>query len=772
MAAWPETTERQPFAFRFPDGFRPLREGLSVCAVMLVAVIGYLRLWQAHWRVPWAYSGDGTANLEAVQSIMQSGWNLHTARVGAPFSGSTVDFPSGGESIHWLSLKLLGYVLRSPSLTANTYYLLSFFLIALTTYYVARYLGLSRAPSLLVAVLYGFLPYHELRGQIDLARAAYYWVPLVLLVMLWLVSWRTQLYRVSPGGALQVRRGRVAFVAVVCVVQGVSDTQVSIFAICILVGLGVFLAVGYRDGRPLCWALGIAGLIGVTLLVANTPYVVARLTRGPNLAAAHRTLVDQEVYGLRVVLMLLPVEGHRIGALAHLTARARISNATETGEALGLLGAIGFLAGLITFFSAGVLAPRSRSPLRGALTILGAISIAAVLLASVDGLAFLIALAGMSLLRVWDRIVVVIGLLSYLSLGLLVERGLSRVGSRLSPRPLRFGVKPSRALSAAVVLGLVLVGVADQTPPSSVPDYRAIAARYDVDASFFGQLEAQVPKGSMIFQYPLMVYPENGPAAELADYGEFVGYLHTTTLKWSYGAIKGRPQGDWQQSTLANLPAATATAALAAIGFRGVWVDREGYVDHGAAFEAQLRPLLGAPALVSSDQRMAYYDLGAARARLTAGMTADQSRAFAAAVLTAVDQTYGTGFNGPDSTGPPMARWAAQRAQLTLTNVTGRTQDVELTGVVSGNGPGQVAVHGPGASATVPLSATAPNPLRVPLRLPPGASTISFEAAAPGPAPSAAPWWFSLSAVQVAPPALHAALCQFEQGPTRPLDCG
>ena len=86
----------------------------------------------------------------------------------------------------------------------------------------------------------------------------------------------------------------------------------------------------------------------------------------------------------------------------------------------------------------------------------------------------------------------------------------------------------------------------------------------------------------MIYQLPYVAYPENGPTFEMLDYDQMRGDVHTTTgLRWSYGAIKGRPQ-DWAAST-DGLPARTVVDGLVAAGFSGIWIDRFGYADLGAA---------------------------------------------------------------------------------------------------------------------------------------------------------------------------------------------
>jgi phosphoglycerol transferase len=114
-----------------------------------------------------------------------------------------------------------------------------------------------------------------------------------------------------------------------------------------------------------------------------------------------------------------------------------------------------------------------------------------------------------------------------------------------------------------------------------------------------------MPAGAAIFQLPLMAYPESPPVNELGDYELFRGYLHSSTLRWSYGAIKGREASQWQRSVFA-LPIEMSMAQIRARGFSGIYLDRRGFRDNTA--ETALRSLLGPP-MVSEDGRLLFFDM-------------------------------------------------------------------------------------------------------------------------------------------------------------------
>ena len=151
-----------------------------------------------------------------------------------------------------------------------------------------------------------------------------------------------------------------------------------------------------------------------------------------------------------------------------------------------------------------------------------------------------------------------------------------------------------------MIAGVVLLGVLDQTPPGLGAAPRVAQAEYAAAGAFGAQVQAAVPAGSSIFQLPYLAFPESPPLFQMSDYSPFTGYVHTTGLRWSYGAMKGRPDAAWQEATAA-LPPAAMIARLREAGFGALWVQLNGYEDGGAAIRADIEKLLGAPVAVRQD---------------------------------------------------------------------------------------------------------------------------------------------------------------------------
>jgi phosphoglycerol transferase len=82
-------------------------------------------------------------------------------------------------------------------------------------------------------------------------------------------------------------------------------------------------------------------------------------------------------------------------------------------------------------------------------------------------------------------------------------------------------------------------------------------------------------------------------------------YLHSSDLRWSYGAMRNRPD-DWAAQH-ATKPVAELVPAARQAGFAAIQVDRVSYSDGGAAIEAELRSALGAEPTRSPDTRYLFW---------------------------------------------------------------------------------------------------------------------------------------------------------------------
>jgi phosphoglycerol transferase len=708
----------------FPDGMRPLRESFLVVAIVAPVLTLVYRLWDAHWHVPFDYSGDSLPLAAYTKGMIEHTWYLSNPRLAAPFGADFRDFPEGGENLHWLGLKIIGLVTHNYALTLNLYFLLSFFAIALVAYFVARYLGFGVATSCVVGVLYAFLPYHEYRGIAHLTRGVYYQLPLAVLVIIWLSRYHEDFLR-TDGDKWRVRRGRIGFALGVGVLVGCTDDQYTMFMASILALIAIASALRDRDWRP----LALAGVVSVvafgTLFVNNAPYVIDRIENGPNHAVLSRSLYDQDYYALRPVNLVLPSTGHRISefrTLAAKAAKAKSTNSESNSSSLGLIGSIGLIVGLGAAIAAALGARTRRSADADFAAQLGVINIIAILIGTIGGFAFLIALAGFTTYRTWNRVSIFIGFASLLVVAIGLERLFVYVRRRTRPRV--------GTVVVAVIAGvLILGGALDQVAPRPLPSYNALAARFNADETFYHTLEQTIPAHSMVFQLPVSVFPEPAPINKMGPYEQMAAYLHTNTLRWSYGGMRGRIEGDWQQSLNPNDPV-SMLAQIAAVGFQGVVIDRRGYPDNAAALLAAAAPYTGAPKLGSIDNRLYYVDLTGFRSLL-------EQKLGDAAVKQSADAAIGNtvrwhGFSFGETTCGGVRRWATSpTSTIELINKQSTPITVSAsTALQASPATTQVTINAPGDNETVPLSGGSGSWDRT-LTIPPGTSHIQFSVNGP-----------------------------------------
>ena len=243
----------------------------------------------------------------------------------------------------------------------------------------------------------------------------------------------------------------------------------------------------------------------------------------------------------------------------------------------------------------------------------------ATLVATVSGGAILLSLAGLSQVRVWNRMSLIIGFASLTYALTWIERGWAVVKGRIAAGPGGERAWVRQVVGVALVVPLLGFVLWDGAHVSGL-DYDAADDAWAADAAWVARIDEATPDGTAVFQLPVVRFPEEPPPGRMVDYDHLRGFIHTPEghLRWSYGAMKGRPDGDWQLAVRDQLGEVGALPALIGAGFTGLWVDTYGYEDGGVAVRAALDEATGVEPMVSDDGRTLYYDLRPLRDSLEA----------------------------------------------------------------------------------------------------------------------------------------------------------
>ena len=636
---------------------------LCVAALTLI-----MQLWNADLTIPFAYhhSGDHFFIAAMTKALVEQGWVLHNPLLGMPYGLELYDFPLV-VSLHLGVMKLIALMTPHYGLVLNIYFLLTFPLTVLTSTLVFRQFRCSFFPALAGGMLFAFLPYHFFRGEVHFFYAAYYTVPLAVLLILRVCAGES-LFARSPEEDRVLRRRRYlrnAATIGLCAIVACSGIYYSIFAgfFLLIAGFYSFFRARPRTYRPLVTAgvlIGVLGLVGVVNLLPNISHM---LQYGRNPEVPHRTYEGAEIYAMKVVQLLLPITGHRISALGELKGkynrRAPLVNENDTAT-LGLIGSLGFVMLLLR-----VVGWKMQTRNASLFERLSVLNIAGVLLASIGGIGAVIALI-FPHIRAYNRMSVYIALFSIFAVVLLLEQVWQK-GARTTAG--RWG------LSAAFGL-IVFGGLFDQTTPQFIPPYEQSHADFQNDADFVQHIEQLMPEGAMIFQLPYVPFPESPPRHRMPDYALFRGYLHSRTLRWSYGAIRGRQGDSWQQQ-LVEQPLDIMLETLVFADFQGIYVDRYGYPDHGVELETRLSLSLG-PAHVSANDRLAFFPLRSFSTRLRERYGPEEWPQRRRLALYPVFAVWKDAFSIHERAASETWRWCAAQGELQLRNTSSRTRVVTI----------------------------------------------------------------------------------------------
>nr|QOL00458.1 hypothetical protein [uncultured organism] len=705
-------------AHRVTRAPQPLRAPVYTAAAIvgLLAAVASLHLWHANLRVPFYYDrqGDLLGNLFGAHLLM-SHWSFYTVepRLAAPLGLNLWDYPDA-DWLHIAAEKALALLAGNAGLVINLYYLSFFALTPVIALFALRTMGIPTLAAFAPAILFNVLPYRFARGEGHLTYAAYYLVPLAVLAAV-LLARGEPLWSRQPG-TRATRPTRAGLVCTFGALLIAFDTQYDAAFAILFIALGGAIG-GLRTGgrKPVAAACGLIVLIAAGVAVQLAPTVIYHHLHGANPAEYRRYPEESQIYGLQLAQLLLPIADHRIPAFAALRAsfdlRSVSALLTENQSVtLGTIGSLGFFGLTAAFIAA---AGRRVAP---DLAALATFAIGGVLVATVGGFGTIFNFAVFTELRAYNRIAPFIGFCALAGVAL----GLRWLFARF---PNGFGP----AARAAVAIALIVAGTLDQTTAETVPHYAKSAALEASDAAFGAAAEARLPAGSSVFELPHLRFPEALPAGGLEPFYAFRPYLHTTTLRWSFGAIDGRAPAAWDIETAA-LPPPDLVKALVLAGYEGVTVFPAGYPDGGTAIESGLRALAGPPVVVSPDGSMVLYSLATLHAAARAADPRIGTPAFTADLVRRAWILWGDGFYGEEKLGGQTWHWARSHASLTIDNEQLHPARFAFAGDVqlrAGSGPIAISV-GDTAVATI---AAGPGlaPVRVVMTLPPGLSTLHFS---------------------------------------------
>lgn len=690
---------------------------------IMVLVIMY-RLWKGNLAYPLQhFDGDAILTVYGTKALGE-GALLYNNRVGVPFGLDYYNF-IGPALVHTAILKGLVSITHNALLAVNIYYLLGFVLISLAAFYVFRQFSLSIPFAFLCAILYAFLPTHISVSYYHFLESEYYLLPLVVLLALRIMA------AASPAAPKNSRsaytrpgsttRRLLYFAVPTAVLIGESDIYYAFYSMLFIGAATVYAAFRRERRRDSVAGLICFVVIGLSTGIGLLQIELYKIRLGTEPKVLQRTVAQTEVYSLSLADLYLPTPDHPIKKFRDISKRFDASlpimtNTESKYSNLGLIGVIGFSALLLW-----PIIRQSRGREDRLMSHLLILTLVGVLFAIIGGFGTLFSLLITPVLRVHARMVFFIAFFALFAFGVLLEK----LWRKLPYTSLTGGIR-------IVFVGVLLFfGLYDQGAWQLHADPVALKAQYKSYDRFIRGIEAQLPSGGEVLQLPYQPFPEMGGPYHMNNYDPLRAYIHSQTVRWSYPAMAGGPRDEWIRE-LSSEPVPEMLKRAVWAGFRGVYIDRQGYPDAAAAVESRVRAQTHTDPIVSEDGHFSFFSLESYATALKQKTPPQQWRKLTSEVNPHFVVIFPSGVYAPQIAGDEEWRWCKQEGALEIFNTTGRTQKVNFRGTLISATPTKSFVFFRDSQQHFRATATsAGNDFNWTVALKRGANRIDFHTNAP-----------------------------------------
>ena len=540
------------------------RVGLLVLVSTLVWCAHYDRWTLASWNVPTEYNGDTLEILARIAAAAEGDTKplrpQIISRLGAPFGANWSAYPASD----MLLVLLIGQIAKVVGVftAANIALLLATVTSALAFYGCARWLRGRWEWAFAGALLFAFTFQTFHRGLSHLFLVFSWTVPMALLACGF----------VAESRRLQWWSWRGGFCVATAALIGVGNPYILFLFLQLLGWAMIAQWVGPRRRENV-----IAG--GAAMLTAFAAFFVvgAQLWLFTNESGAVSPLVrnygSTERYALKPIELFLPPASHRWDALAFFGNRYERWSEWRNGESfapyLGIIAGMGLVWLAVTVLRA--ILQRRRLP--GYALPAGWVLV----FSSVGGLTNIMAFfTGLVVFRATNRFSIFISAIVLLF-----------IVSRMT----RWWANRSSWVSLAAAAVVAMIGVIEQLPePPGMEKQVQIAQRIEADRELGAMLEGRLKPHSMVFQLPVVSFPESLPTHQFGDYEHFRIYLATQSLRFSYGILRGRSRMRWQRDA-ETLPTEELVKKIERYGFSALYFSRKGFADGAEKLLSELEAM-------------------------------------------------------------------------------------------------------------------------------------------------------------------------------------
>lgn len=576
-----------------------------LCIIILIIT---LRLWNFSLNIPLEYSGDALSHGALTKGIIDNGWFLENKFFGMPLNGKFYDFP-GSDLLHWIIMKFLSLFIHNFGGILNIYFFLTFIFVTLTTLYVFRQFKYSYPVSLVGTLLYTFIPYHFFRGISHLFLSAYYMIPLIVMVFIWIYNDELNILHIDESTKKYKFRFTKKFIFsfIICIFTASSGIYYAFFS-CFFLSILFIVKLIQKKRLNSIVPISLIGIILLTIFINILPNLIYYHKYSKNNCVASRSPIETEIFSLRISRLFFPITDYGIKKISDAREIYRYSFNAASGEGdeyLSFAGIIGFFYLLFFLIKRNIANYDDKK-----LEILSFLNIIAVLFATYGGFNILFSLFINSSIRAYSRMSAFISFFSIFGFVILINN--------LSFKLNKINNRKRKIIFMSLLTIIFIVCIIDETNKKSstsiskkysfIPQYDKVKKEFNNHADFIKKIENNISKNAMIFQIPYISFPEGIASYNTTSYSQFIAYLHSKQLKWSFGAMRCRKSDLWQKDVV-KLPVKQFVDSICIAGFLGIFIDRWGYIDFGDDLEKTIESILNNKPIVSNDGRYSFYNI-------------------------------------------------------------------------------------------------------------------------------------------------------------------
>jgi hypothetical protein len=370
-----------------------LKQYLTLCAVTALAVGVYLVCYQNG--ISELVSIDYDKNIdEFVKAVIDNNGN---------FTGGLLS--DCCYNIQNIVMLILGSIFGNMYMGINAYYVISFFLISMSTYWCMRKFEISPMLAIGISVLVSFVPYHVNRGEGQMITSNFFIVPLFMGAM----------YDVIYKGKCSGISKRYMIFA--CLLP-LIDVRLSFMVVMITLILMI-----HRWSKNIAKYLFpyLTSCMVMTFLISALKGMMGR----DNLEYYIEIAQDE---GLRIFDLIMPIRYHIVSRLNNLRYGYDVgfsANGESGLNTLGVLFAIGFVYCMLCLFM-----ENKNNVIRW----LAWINVLVILIANIHGFNLLIEYMGIHILY-WNRMGIFIIITSAITIGIIAEHLKEHIGKKIISYP-------------------------------------------------------------------------------------------------------------------------------------------------------------------------------------------------------------------------------------------------------------------------------------------------------------------------------------------------